>query len=123
MVPVKAERVPLPDIGESESFWRGMVDGDGSLGISNGYATIALFGQRAVLEPFAVFMRERCGAKVNVIIHHHADVTKNRKTLWKVETSGATALAAIRLLYSGVNDEVALTRKLLHANDLMLTAR
>lgn len=104
MVSGKPDRVPCAELDDSPDFWRGMVDGDGSVGTGNnryGYADISLCGQLKVVERFAAFMKRRVGAQVTP--------TKTQSGIWHVQTSGSTALAALELLYR--NAIVALDRK------------
>jgi transposase len=87
---------------QSRDFWRGIVDGDGSLGIlASGYAYIGLVGSRRLLEAFLVFLQENgLGARMTI---------RPDKTIFQVATAGHIAEKIVSLLYE--NATVALDRK------------
>jgi hypothetical protein len=87
---------------QSRDFWRGVVDGDGSLGVlATGYAYFGLVGSRRLLEAFSSFLQSnKLGAKMTI----RAD-----KTIFQVATAGHTAEKIVVFLYR--NATVALDRK------------
>lgn len=87
---------------QSRDFWRGIVDGDGSLGIlASGYAYIGLVGSRRLLEAFLVFLQGNgLGARMTI---------RPDKTIFQVATAGYIAERIVSLLYE--NATVALDRK------------
>jgi len=86
----------------SRDFWRGVVDGDGSLGIlASGYAYFGLVGSRRLLEAFLLFLRRNnLGARMTI---------RPDKTIFQVATAGYIAEKIVALLYG--NATVALDRK------------
>ena len=104
---------------ESRDFWRGVADGDGSLGIlATGYAHFSLVGSRRLLEAFMIFLRSNdLAAKMTI---------RPDKTIFQVATAGYTAEKIVCFLYN--NADVALDRKaaaaakILAARDARLSA-
>jgi hypothetical protein len=86
----------------SRDFWRGVVDGDGSLGfLASGYAYFGLVGSRRLLEVFLLFLKDNgLGARMTI---------RPDKTIFQVATAGYTAEKIVAFLYR--NAEVALDRK------------
>jgi hypothetical protein len=87
---------------ESRDFWRGVVDGDGSLGIlATGYAHFSLVGSHRLLEAFLLFLRNNdLDAKMTI---------RPDKTIFQIATAGYTAEKIVSFLYD--NADVALDRK------------
>jgi transposase len=94
---------PISDLlSQSRDFWRGVVDGDGSLGIlATGYAYFGLVGSRKLLEAFMSFLKSNeLGARMTI----RAD-----KTIFQVATAGHIAEKIVIFLYRDA--AVALDRK------------
>ena len=87
---------------QSRDFWRGVVDGDGSLGIlATGYAYFELVGSRRLLEACLSFLKSNgLGARMTI----RAD-----KTIFQIATAGYIAEKIVVFLYG--NATVALDRK------------
>ena len=87
---------------QSRDFWRGVVDGDGSLGLlASGYAYFGLVGSRRLLEAFLVFLQSNgLGARMTI---------RPDKTIFQVATAGHIAERIVSFLYE--NATVALDRK------------
>jgi transposase len=87
---------------QSRDFWRGVVDGDGSLGIlATGYAYFELVGSRRLLESCLSFLKSNnLGAKMTI----RAD-----KTIFQIFTAGHIAEKIVAFLYGDAT--VALDRK------------
>jgi hypothetical protein len=86
-------------------FWRGMIDGDGSLPVAIRYGhrrdSVELVGTRSVCESFAVFCSSvGCG---------NPNPRNSQGTLWHVAVTGIDARKLMKVLYDGV--VVALERK------------
>jgi CENP-B N-terminal DNA-binding domain len=93
---------PAPELTQSRHFWRGLVDGDGSIGIlADGYATFGLVGPRRYLDPFLGFLAQHALAGRMKV---HPD-----SSIYRVSTIGPLAAKIIQLLYEG--QEPALDRK------------
>jgi transposase/uncharacterized protein (DUF433 family) len=86
---------PAIELAESPDFWRGAVDGDGWIGVSenkgNFYAYIGFCGQLPVVEAYQQFLSERGLAELSI--------TPTESGIWKVQTMGAKAEAIVRLIY------------------------
>lgn len=96
-----------PDLAGSRHFWRGVVDGDGSIGAyprtkTSGHlrTQFKLVGQRRLLDTFADFLVDAGTARLSVTPH---------KTIHIIGTTGKPAEKIIDLLYSGA--PTALLRK------------
>lgn len=117
MCHIKADRTPTPDVADSRDFWRGMVDGDGSVGRRHkqkDYPLISLGGQFVVVKGFIDFLRQSgVRTKVQPAVHD---------SIFCAELAGpGLAVKAIRLLYK--NASVALDRKLLQAQEILADRR
>lgn len=86
----------------SRDFWRGVVDGDGSLGIlASGYAYLGLVGSRRLLEAFLLFLKSNgLGARMTI---------RPDKTIFQIATAGYIAEKIVSFLYRDA--AVALDRK------------
>jgi hypothetical protein len=98
-------RTPTKDITDSVDFWRGCIDGDGTVRWTTDragytYASLILCGHMPLLEKFQIFL-----ARVNVT----ANVTDTTSGIYQIRLLGSGALKVIELLYK--NDNVALDRK------------
>ena len=86
----------------SRDFWRGVVDGDGSLGhLSSGYAYFELVGSHRLLEAFLGFLQGNgLGGRMTI---------RPDKTIFQVATAGHIAERIVSFLYKDAT--VALDRK------------
>lgn len=83
-------------------FWRGVVDGDGSLWVDGQCrANLQLVGSRGLLEQFLGFINSFRATTATVRPH---------KSVWRVAVCGLTALAVIRKLYEDCS--ISLGRKM-----------
>lgn len=102
------EGLIAPELAASRHFWRGLVDGDGSLGCyakrpgSEPSAQFRLFGEGRALSAFTEFLREdgSTGARLTV---------RPLKSIYTVGTTGWSAARIVELLYEDA--PVALDRK------------
>lgn len=97
-------------------FWRGVIDGDGHLGISNGCGKdkrirprLELCGNYATVVGFKVFIDTQIENFINVISRH--------SSIYKIQSSGNKAFKIARLLYD--NAEVFLDRKYNVYNEML----
>ena len=103
----------------SRDFWRGVVDGDGSLGLlANGYAYFGLVGSRRLLEPFLSFLQSNdLGARITI---------RPEKMIFQVATAGHIAEKIVSSLYENasvaLDRKVASAAKILAAKDARLSA-
>ena len=104
------DRAPTPDLENSTDFWRGVVDGDGTVRVHTdprrGYrfAHVILCGHLPLLESYIVFLQQK-GV--------FANITNTTSGISQGRLMGAPAAIMIRALYE--NATVALDRKLKNA--------
>lgn len=100
------------DLTTSRHFWRGVVDGDGSLCLFRDKARVSLVGRRTVLDAFRVFLFDHGFTNLSVYPH---------KSIFHLGTTGRPAERIVDLLYDDAS--VALPRKLERARQIMEYAR
>lgn len=102
----KRTKHPTEELWQAPEFWRGMIDGDGSLGTckngNNIYPHISLAGQIPLLEAFQWFLRKNGLADLN---HYQPDA----ESAPRIGTTGSTAGDIISALYK--NATVSMDRK------------
>lgn len=118
VVPRKSLTAEARLIEDSRDFWRGVVDGDGCLGIHRATPAadgpipyLGLCGSGRIVQQFSEFVSgrlERRGAKPR---------RRRGVNLWEVRFLGWTAVSVARLLYEGA--PVALERKRRLAEGIM----
>jgi hypothetical protein len=92
-----------PDYLKSNAhFWRGLVDGDGHVGVSRGKPRLGLCGGQVLMEQFVAFLRSNS-------IGLHTEV-RAEKNIHRVDLNCGSAVDAVRLLYTD-DAPVALERK------------
>ena len=94
---------------QSRDFWRGAMDGDGTIGISGGYPYLHLVGSRRLMEAYVRFLGHTGTRSLHVQPH---------KMIFSVNASGATAARIIDRLYlqaSPVLDRKASRAARIHA--------
>jgi len=107
-------------LSRSRDFWRGVVDGDGSLGLlANGYAYFGLVGSRRLLEAFLAFLKSNgLGARMTI---------RPDKTIFQVATAGHIAEEIVSFLYKnavvGLDRKTASAEKITIAKDTRLGAQ
>lgn len=103
----KRTRVPVPEVAKSRDFWRGMVDGDGSVDVYD-YPSIRLAGQIPLLNRFSEFMIQNGLPALNLF---------EGDRVWQIGTTGTTARVVIDCLYTDA--VVALDRKMARAQSIL----
>lgn len=101
------------DLANNRDFWRGMIDGDGSVLVDKkGRPLIILVGCRSLMEAFAKFARQHClvGRRGQGCVCAHG-------TVWSYSVGGVSAIEVIRHLYS--DSVVALDRKKATAEEIL----
>jgi hypothetical protein len=103
-----------PELAVSRHFWRGVVDGDGSVYVlKTGYTGISLVGSQRLLDAFLGFLRERnLSGRMTVSPH---------KSIHEVSTAGHLAELIIDELYR--NATTALARKVAAAGPIIASVR
>ncbi len=95
------QAIAIDELAKSRHFWRGVVDGDGSLGFHGKLPVVQLVGGRPLLEQYLTF--------VKTVAHTRASVNKS-KMIFTVGLTGNPAIDAAIAMYS--NCSVALDRKM-----------
>lgn len=112
----KDARIPDDVLANSRDFWRGVVDGDGSIGVNlnrlrEPQPCVQLAGQRIVLETFCSYLRK----------HALADLTPfSIPGTFKISTftsENVRAAPIVRHLYAGAT--VGLARKMRRASEII----
>jgi hypothetical protein len=99
---LRGERIAVPELANSADFWRGVIDGDGSITVSSrGSVILQLIGNRLLMEQWVSFIRLHCP-------EHRTGLVK-MKSIFYVRAAGLEAHALLNVLYN--NDGVALDRK------------
>lgn len=110
----KRTRVPVPELAESRDFWRGCVDGDGSIGTTvirnQTYPHIRLYGQAMLLETFKQFLIDQKIGNFNL--------SPTASGIWAIQTTGSKAMTIIDALYDKA--AIALDRKNERAQTILL---
>ncbi len=108
IVPNKTHRERVVGLEVDRDFWRGCVDGDGSIHYSRSgryvYPQLDLVGSRSLLEQFAAYIHTLVPK-----YEGHPGAFRHSPSTFIVGTSGRTTVAVVRALYSGA--VVALDRK------------
>jgi LAGLIDADG-like domain len=104
VVPRKTETAKVIGLEDNRHFWRGVIDGDGSVSIyKTRGAIIDLTGSYDLLCQWSDFICEQIGVRIKVS-------RRNGTPVYKAVTSGSSARKLISLLYCPCS--IALQRKL-----------
>jgi len=103
IVPRKSLTFKVSGLERSRDFWRGMIDGDGTVGTFNGWPRITLYGSTAAVEQFRDYVAGITGEAYKV-------VPKLRIACLTV--CGVNAINLFDALYGGAS--IALPRKAIH---------
>lgn len=98
IVPRKSDIAKAPEeLLGSADFWRGIIDGDGCVGLKDGkYPYIKLVGTKELCEQFCAFTQD--------IIAHDRVPTHSKKLLWYFSINGGgTAERVLKHLYGGAS--------------------
>ncbi len=99
-----------PELVSSPDFWRGCVDGDGSIGLlQNRYPTVELAGNMPLLTHFQRFLTDNNFYTLNI--------GKTASGIFRTNACGGTAYELLDLLYS--HGGPALKRKYERAQELL----
>lgn len=114
MVKEKALRAPGPELEDLPSFWAGVVDGDGWLGMTKSgnyyYPQVGLCGHMPMLLKFQAFLARR-GFDLNI--------TPTESGIFKIGTTGVPAFEIIKLLYTEDSAAAGLARKVKRARQIL----
>lgn len=111
VIPRKSLIAQAPDyLLNNRDFWRGMVDGDGSIWNTQGYPNICLAGSIGVVKPFKKYCES--------IVDNIASNIQSKKTIFMFRTNGKKAQKVISNLYKDA--VISLDRKQELANKYMI---
>jgi len=108
VVPRKTFRTKALLLEKNKDFWRGIIDGDGSIGFTRGLPRLRLAGSKKLLQQFSEY--------AHAIYKHNATV-RPRRTIFLFGIAGRPALSVITHLYADC--AIALPRKLAIAQQIM----
>jgi hypothetical protein len=109
VVPRKTKTAKVIGLEYNRHFWRGLVDGDGSIFRNKeGAPALSVCGTKALMEQYSDFVFSVLGRKYPL---------RPMKSIWSVVIGGTWGTRMIRELYE--NCAVALTRKKLRAESAM----
>lgn len=92
IVPNKSLTYSPPDFcADSPDFWRGAIDGDGSISVVKGTLRLGLCGSFDSMSLFLKWVKNNCETKCSVVKH---------SSIFRVFLSGANAIKIARLLYA-----------------------
>ena len=86
---------PGPDVENDRHFWRGVIDGDGTIGLHRGFPKIQLVGCGDTCKKFLQFIKN-CGVYTKATVRKYDGSASSVITI-----AGATARDVISILYSG----------------------
>lgn len=92
----------------NRDFWRGVVDGDGSVGFSGGRPVLQLAGSRPLMEQFLSYVQTVAETKAQV---------RPSGPIWAIGVTGKAAVQVIQALYEG--SRVSLDRKRVKAEGIL----
>lgn len=96
-------------------YWRGCMDGDGTLGISRGNRHFSYIGNEPMVRGIASFVEAKTGREAHL---RRRTVSRSGQITWRAEWGGNLVAKAIaELLYRGAT--VSLPRKQAKADDAM----
>lgn len=105
------DRVATSELADSRDFWRGLLDGDGWICISNEKPRIGVCGGKELIEQFMAFLK-RYSLGLDTTI-------RKQGTIYRVDFNSGSAIAIIKLLYSNVSVDTVLNRKAIIAKHIM----
>lgn len=101
LTPKKSKTLKIPkNLKHNSHFWRGMIDGDGWISVSNtspkGYITLGICGTINVCKSFRKFCQYYIEKKVRKI-----HILKHRKNYAQFALQGENVLKILNILYNG----------------------
>lgn len=102
-----------PDLARSRDFWRGVVDGDGTVGFCKGYPSCRVVGSEWLMRDFAEFISDLAGPRQVKVSPH--------KSIYGVSTAGAFGERVLRRLYGDA--ATSLDRKAAVAAQILAVAK
>lgn len=109
VVPNKSRTASIKTLQVERNFWRGVIDGDGSLGFSKGKPILQLVGSLALVTQFENFVKA-LGTKTNASVRPH-------KSIYAFRLSGTAAQFVIGVLYKDARTFLNRKRKI--ATDIL----
>lgn len=108
----KTKRATIKELEDSPHFWRGMIDGDGSILIRDKkYPQIGLIGSEIICNQFLDFAKRIYHGKIRSIIGKTGNI-------YRIRLNGKAAISIIDVLYGNL-DVTALDRKMEKAQEIL----
>ena len=108
------EKLPNIDWLTNRHFWRGVIDGDGYLGINGNCAALVLVGSKEIVDGFNTFVQ--ANIKINLIRTTKTCKSKTDKILHRVLYTGNDARLICNFLYK--DSDIHLYRKMEKAKEM-----
>ena len=102
--------IPDSRISSNRHFWRGLVDGDGTVGCYTGRPLLALSGNKNIIDSFSKFIEQN-------LSFTPPQFKYDRERIHHIRIAGRRTVAVVRLLYSTAN--ISLARKYSAATDIL----
>lgn len=110
VLPRKSQTAEVHVLENNADFWRGCIDGDGTLYIGKeGYPTVRLVGSKPLVQQFANF--------VAINNQNRRPTVRSARNIWQANVNGKDAVKITKLLYK--NQTPSLDRKLVLAKIIM----
>ena len=108
----KTKRATVKQLEFNPHFWRGVIDGDGSVvRVKDKYPNISLVGSDELCGQFLNFVKTVYHGSIKTIVHNHENI-------YRIRFSGKVAKAVINTLYGDPN-VTALDRKMETAQEIL----
>jgi transposase-like protein len=116
------DRAPCSELANSRDFWRGMIDGDGTVSRSEAvYASIILHGHMPVLVAFQTWLSNQDLAEPHIApASNGSALTPRKQPIFRISAMGDKACGIIDTLYR--NATIALDRKRIIAEQIFAAA-
>lgn len=101
VLPKKSLSAKVNILESNENFWRGVIDGDGSIGLYKAGPMLRLIGSLPLMQQWLTFI-ETCTSGCNVTVRRH-------KSIYQVSLCYRYAIQMLNILYC--NAPIALERK------------
>lgn len=102
------------ELSESRHFWRGLMDGDGSISKLIKYPSVTLSGRLYILDKYIEFLKTSLDIELNPYNNFSTTATK---PTYRVGTTGKPAYRIVKFLYE--DSLISLDRKKIRADEII----